>query len=437
MSFTPTSLQSILTQTRFISHIPQPIRKTQDSRLLEFSSIMPVEKSRILEIMIDTKEASRPIGCLVGMAIGESSAVQWQFTPVVESSFTDLSFDRLPGNYLKLQKGQFTDITSMALCMSESLLIKQQLDPIDVRKRWFHWWFSGYCSGLADGNVSVGAQITTQQNLKDFINNPKKPFALPGNEAASCCYNGVYPLVVYLREKPEQAIQMCQYQSYITQGSESAAVCSATLAFILVRLMHHSQSPEETTFKNLKKILVDLLEEWASICHLQLVLHPDTQRMEGLLQPIEEIQQIVLSKPKDSVLNAHWNWKANTLPLRECSKKSPHFRSRLDFLDMFGCQATDTLALALHMLYHSETPESALACARNTGGNATGVSAMVGAIIGSFFGYGKLLESPVFLADYQKLMEKEKERVAYTASLIYLTTIANLPVDETDSESGK
>ena len=43
-----------------------------------------------------------------------------------------------------LKPGQWTDDTSMLLCLAESLIAKNAFDPADQMARYLNWWQSGY-----------------------------------------------------------------------------------------------------------------------------------------------------------------------------------------------------------------------------------------------------------------------------------------------------
>lgn len=432
MNLNDPQLQEILNCTRFISHIPLPNKKEQDSRLYKFTAILPSEKSRVLELALeDQGKASYSIGAFVGMALGDSISSQWQFTPIQGITCEERVLPVQPLNYLGVEEGQFTDVTSMALGISESLLTRGEFDPVDTRKRWYHWWYSGYCSGVGQDKLSVGCRPSTRKGLERFTLNPSKPFVAFNDEADSCCYHGVVPLAIFYRKRPEQAIQMSQYQSYVTQGSETAAVCCATFCFLLVRLIHLETPQENRSLFNLQKLVQELLLEWSGICHLQLVLHPQTQNPDNLMAAIQVIQQIVTSKPENGSVNQHWNWRQNHINLEEIvqnKKMGRDFRGVLTTSNLFGCNAPDSLSLALHVLVNGKSLSQVFSSAKILGGNSTGVSSIVGALLGTYFGYSGLVEDKECLTAYKKLMEWDAERVTYTASLLYCVSENSKPV---------
>jgi ADP-ribosylglycohydrolase len=59
------------------------------------------------------------------------------------------------GGPFRLDPGQWTDDTSMALCLAESLVERRGFDPVDQLERYLAWWRDGHLSSTGrcfDGN---------------------------------------------------------------------------------------------------------------------------------------------------------------------------------------------------------------------------------------------------------------------------------------------
>lgn len=89
---------------------------------------------------------------MLGMAVGDSWGHLCEFMdyckeeddPLV-GEFTEKPFNsRKVYNRFKLKAGQWTDDTSMALCLADSLIFKGKLDCVDLRARFILWWYAGY-----------------------------------------------------------------------------------------------------------------------------------------------------------------------------------------------------------------------------------------------------------------------------------------------------
>jgi len=75
---------------------------------------------------MDTKERSR--GCLLGLAVGDAVGTTLEFKS--PGSFKPIS-DMVGGGPFRLNPGEWTDDTSMALCLVTSLVEKNGFDPKD------------------------------------------------------------------------------------------------------------------------------------------------------------------------------------------------------------------------------------------------------------------------------------------------------------------
>lgn len=101
---------------------------------------------------------SKAVGALVGLAVGDAVGTTLEFkspgrfTPIV---------DMVGGGPFGLEPGQWTDDTSMAMCLAESILDRGCLDPADQLRRFCAWYRNGYWSATGRcfdiGNTTRGA----------------------------------------------------------------------------------------------------------------------------------------------------------------------------------------------------------------------------------------------------------------------------------------
>jgi ADP-ribosyl-[dinitrogen reductase] hydrolase len=90
---------------------------------------------------MDTEDRFR--GCLLGLTIGDAVATTLEFKQ--PKSFKPIS-DMVGGGPFRLKPGEWTDDTSMALCLATSLVEKNGFDPKDQMNRYCRWWKTGYLS---------------------------------------------------------------------------------------------------------------------------------------------------------------------------------------------------------------------------------------------------------------------------------------------------
>ena len=86
-------------------------------------------------------------GALLGLAAGDAVGTTLEFNP--PGTFEPMT-DMVGGGPFGLESGQWTDDTSMALCLAESLIERQGFDPADQMSRYVRWWREGYLSSTGN-----------------------------------------------------------------------------------------------------------------------------------------------------------------------------------------------------------------------------------------------------------------------------------------------
>ena len=112
---------------------------------------------------------SRARGALVGLAVGDAVGTTNEFK--VASTFKPIT-DMVGGGPFLLKPGQWTDDTSMALCLADSLLAKGHYDSFDVMERYQRWFKEGYRSST-DRCFDIGGQVRAA--LFDFEHEQRVP----------------------------------------------------------------------------------------------------------------------------------------------------------------------------------------------------------------------------------------------------------------------
>ena len=88
-------------------------------------------------------QVDRYRGSLLGLATGDALGTTLEFQP--PGSFTPVD-DIVGGGPFSLEPGQWTDDTSTALCLAESLIEKEGFDPVDQLERYMRWFRDGHLS---------------------------------------------------------------------------------------------------------------------------------------------------------------------------------------------------------------------------------------------------------------------------------------------------
>lgn len=152
-------------------------------------------------------------GCLLGLATGDAVGTTVEFEyPGTFSPVTDM----VGGGPFNLRPGEWTDDTSMALCLAESLLECQGFDARDQMERYLRWWQDGYLSSNCEcfdiGNT-VRRSLQRYRKIGD-------PFA--GSIDLNTVGNGslmrLGPVPLFFAGDPERAIANCAESSRTTHG---------------------------------------------------------------------------------------------------------------------------------------------------------------------------------------------------------------------------
>lgn len=86
-------------------------------------------------------------GCLLGLACGDAVGTTVEFKP--RGSFPPVT-DMTGGGPFGLRPGDWTDDTSMALCLAASLAERREFDPKDQMDRYVRWMDDGYYSSTGE-----------------------------------------------------------------------------------------------------------------------------------------------------------------------------------------------------------------------------------------------------------------------------------------------
>jgi ADP-ribosyl-[dinitrogen reductase] hydrolase len=82
-------------------------------------------------------------GCLLGLAAGDALGTTLEFER--PGSFAPLT-DMVGGGPFGLKPGEWTDDTTMALCLAESLVTKRAFDPVHQLETYVRWYRHGHLS---------------------------------------------------------------------------------------------------------------------------------------------------------------------------------------------------------------------------------------------------------------------------------------------------
>lgn len=171
-------------------------------------------------------------GALLGLACGDAVGTTVEFQP--RGSFAPL-VDMVGGGPFSLQPGQWTDDTSMALCLAESLVTQQACDPLDQMQRYVRWYQQGHWSSTGRC-FDIG--IATSAALNRFLRNGD-PWA--GSVEARSAGNGslmrLAPVAMFYAGDEAAVQEMAALSSRTTHGAEECIEACRVFAVALSRAL--------------------------------------------------------------------------------------------------------------------------------------------------------------------------------------------------------
>lgn len=206
----------------------------------------------------DNQTFDRVVGSLMGLAIGDALGASVEHRPrqyLVNYPVHDMQ----AGGSWGLKAGQWTDNTSMALCLASSLLIKRAYNPYDQMVRYLWWYRYGYLSSTGQcfniGNTTRDALeefSQRQYNLKRHyrIANDAEVDQLPLGHVmkvtdfdVNCGLPGAIandaltrlaPVPLFFYRYPETAVELSGYSARLTHGDARAIDACRYLGALIV-----------------------------------------------------------------------------------------------------------------------------------------------------------------------------------------------------------
>ncbi len=162
-------------------------------------------------------DSNRSMASLIGLAVGDAVGTTLEFRQ--PGSFEPIE-DMIGGGPFQLNPGEWTDDTSMALCLADSILETGGFDPADQLTRYIRWRDDGYLS--SNGRCfDIGG--TVSDALQRF---ERTGVAMAGSTHPRSAGNGslmrLAPIAMAYGRAPERAIELAAEMSKTTHGAEEA-----------------------------------------------------------------------------------------------------------------------------------------------------------------------------------------------------------------------
>lgn len=391
--------------------------------LVEFSIFQNVPiaaKQAVITQALATKSGDRSVGALVGMAVGDWVGVPLEFYDAVDGTsepqgrWNPDSFSYTNPNTTEkergaVQLGQWSDDTSMALCIADSLIISEKYDGSDLRSRFWNWHAEGYNNCFRNDSYrssrtsfGLGYNIAVSLLALDPEVTPPPIYKSDSQDAGNGSIMRLAPVPIFLQRDPQAAIQTSALSSLSTHPGPLAAECCKFLSFILTSAISNS-----TQNIDAKSFLTNVASEYLEI------LRKDQQT---ITEDLEKIIQLISSSPKNDT-EAIWNWKTTWPPLiaKTFEARGEKYNGYPNKKNYFGSFSLDGFALALCSVYHSTSFEDAITRAVNLLGDADTIGAIAGQIAGAIYGFSGIDQRYI-----EKLRDWDDDEIACRASILYL-----------------
>jgi ADP-ribosyl-[dinitrogen reductase] hydrolase len=179
------------------------------------------------------KQLERFQGCLLGLACGDALGTTLEFKN--PGSFEPID-DIIGLGPFSLQAGQWTDDTSMALCLAESIIHHLGFDPLDQCERYVDWMMHGH---LSSNGYCFDVGNTVSNALHEFIKT-KEPYSGPKQRhyAGNGSIMRLAPIPMFFASDYEDAIHYSGESSRTTHQTETCIDACRYMGGILAALLN-------------------------------------------------------------------------------------------------------------------------------------------------------------------------------------------------------
>ena len=176
-------------------------------------------------------ELDRYRGALLGLAAGDALGTTIEFCP--PGTFEPVT-EIVGGGPFNLQAGQWTDDTSMALCLAESLIECRGFDPVDQLQRYVDWWRNGHlsCNGRC---FDIGN--TTKSALSAFERTGRPSGLTSPDSAGNGSIMRLAPIPMFFANNLDAAVEFGAQSSATTHAAGEATGACRYMAALMVRAL--------------------------------------------------------------------------------------------------------------------------------------------------------------------------------------------------------
>ena len=181
---------------------------------------------------MDTAPIDRYRGCLLGLACGDAVGTTVEFS--ARGTFAPVT-DLVGGGPFGLVAGEWTDDTSMALCLATSLVHCRGTDLNDQISRYVNWWQWGYLSSTGncfDIGMTVRAALNRFLVTRDPVAGSTDP-----RTAGNGSLMRLAPVAMWFAPDIDAVRRNARLSSTTTHGAPEALACCELYGELIARAL--------------------------------------------------------------------------------------------------------------------------------------------------------------------------------------------------------
>lgn len=282
---------------------------------------------------LSDKLSDKARGSLVGLAVGDALGANFEFTILSHEDVTDDEIVMRDGMW---PKGAWTDDTSMALCLSNSLLERVGYDSYDVMKKYQSWVEDGYCS--YDNKPAGDVGVQTRAAIEEFKRDP---------------------IVSRDVERLEQAGNgtIMRLAPVVIATAHELIMVTVKMARISARETHYSWEAEAGA-----EVFVAMLRQAMELKDKESIIRVERYSTGEIYDDI--LRRVLMGSKKDCRV----------------------------YLEDLGGYVVDALAIAVWGFRNFSDFESGMRAVMKLGGDTDTNGAIYGQLAGAYYGYGAIPE---------------------------------------------
>lgn len=355
--------------------------------------------------------ADRAVGALVGLAVGDWVGVPLEFLPAVDEpgssrwnhkdfTYANPNWEKMTGSERGLvQLGQFSDDTSMALCMADSLIVKRKFDGPDTRVRFWSWHVEGMNNAFRfdvkrENRVSFGLGFNISKSILALNPGevPSPAFDNPGcNDSGNGGLMRLAPVPIFFAAPGhrEEAMDAAAQSSLTTHPGAMATETARFLAYVLHDAINISAADRDRS-GGARSFLVGCCDRYSGLLG-DRIKAADPKAAPEEVEALTELLSLVSSSKPQAGKEQCWNWKSPSLRIAETlAARGEKYNGHPVSAGYFGSYCMDGLAMALYAVANTKSFDECLERSVNFLGDADTVAAIACQIAGAFYGFSSI-----------------------------------------------